>query len=311
MVSDAPLSASSPDHLGATQGSAFNAVVATFTDPGAAGSYTATITWGDGLTSTGTIIANGGGSFTVSGSHSYAAEGRYTVSVSIADPGGSTVNVTTISHVARTGPPPTRLGEMANSLTHSAEYYARFIRGIYEKYLQREPDADGLAYWVSQMQNGLSDEHLEAGFIGSAEYIQNHGGTGEAWIIGMYEDLLGRAPDPNGLAYWLAQLQKGTSPVAIAYGFAASAEREAIRVTRDYQIYLGRNPSPAEVNYWVDQFVNHGASNEDVIAGFVGSAEYFVKNYNNVQDYLDTVYQDVLGRAPDPAGYNSWINILA
>jgi hypothetical protein len=60
--------------------------VATFTDPGtpageALGDYTATITWGDGgPTSTGTITLSGG-VFTVTGSHLYAEEGTYTVSV--------------------------------------------------------------------------------------------------------------------------------------------------------------------------------------------------------------------------------------
>ncbi len=57
--------------------------VATFTDsaPTSAGNYTATIVWGDGQISTGTVIDNGGGSFTVKGSHTYQEAGIYLLSV--------------------------------------------------------------------------------------------------------------------------------------------------------------------------------------------------------------------------------------
>ena len=56
----------------------------------------------------------------------------------------------------------------------------------------------------------------------------------------MYEDLLGRAPDANGLAFWVGQFNAGVSPVSIALGFADSSEREGKVIAADYQIYLGR-----------------------------------------------------------------------
>ncbi len=60
----------------ATVGQAFNGTVATFSDamPGTvAGSYHASIAWGDGQTSVGTVVANGQGGFTVIGTHYYSA----------------------------------------------------------------------------------------------------------------------------------------------------------------------------------------------------------------------------------------------
>ena len=45
---------------------------------------------GDGHTSSGTVTGPTGGPFTVTGSHQYAEEGNYTVSVKVADDGGST-----------------------------------------------------------------------------------------------------------------------------------------------------------------------------------------------------------------------------
>jgi hypothetical protein len=72
---------------GLVEGSAFtNVTVATFVDinsPGPVGAYTAAINWGDGTTSPGTIIGLGGGSFNVTGSHTYADEGTDSYSANV------------------------------------------------------------------------------------------------------------------------------------------------------------------------------------------------------------------------------------
>ena len=85
-VQDAPLTATGVP-VSATAGVAVKAKVATFTHAspaGAASDYTATITWGDGTASTiGTVSAAAGGGFEVTGSHTYAAAGKYTTSVAM------------------------------------------------------------------------------------------------------------------------------------------------------------------------------------------------------------------------------------
>jgi uncharacterized delta-60 repeat protein len=70
----------------ATEGQSFSGVVATFkgSNPSVPiGDYAATISWGDAATSAGTLAPDLNGGFEVSGSHAYAEEGNYTVSVSI------------------------------------------------------------------------------------------------------------------------------------------------------------------------------------------------------------------------------------
>jgi len=57
---------------------------------GAPGSdFTATIDWGDGSSSPG-VMSGSGGSYVASGSHTYAAAGQYTITVTVVDEGGST-----------------------------------------------------------------------------------------------------------------------------------------------------------------------------------------------------------------------------
>jgi hypothetical protein len=206
-------------------------------------------------------------------------------------------------------PLPPHLVDVARALTHSAEHYRQFITSAYQTYLGRQPEAAGLAGWLWAMQNGLSDEQLEAGFIGSREYIANHGGQGAGWVIGMYHDLLGRTPSQAEVAGWLYALEHGVTPQQVAYGFAASKEREAIRVNNDYLTYLGRQASQAEVNGWVYAF-EHGVSNEDVVAGFVGSRESFDRAGDDIPTWVENAYQSILGRQADPVGLASWTAFL-
>jgi hypothetical protein len=163
---------------------------------------------------------------------------------------------------------------VAQQLTHSPEYFGTIIRPAYHKFLGREADATGLAYWTNLMVNGLTDQQLEAGLIGSAEYYARAGGTNQLWVEAMYQDLLGRRPDPAGESYWLALLAAGTDRATVAYGFAASPERVGQLVQQDYQTFLHRPASPGEVAYWVSAFTQ-GATNEDIVTGFVSSDEYY------------------------------------
>jgi hypothetical protein len=84
----------------AVAGAPFSGAVASVMDSNpysTAGDFTATILWGDNTTSVGTVTANGSGGFTVSGPHTYAGAGTYTVTVQVMDDGdGPTVTSTVV-----------------------------------------------------------------------------------------------------------------------------------------------------------------------------------------------------------------------
>jgi hypothetical protein len=74
--------------ISSVEGAPFSSPVATFTQPDASASasqFSATIDWGDGSTSLGTVTGPTGGPFTVNGSHTYIEEGSYSVKVTITD----------------------------------------------------------------------------------------------------------------------------------------------------------------------------------------------------------------------------------
>jgi hypothetical protein len=101
-VADAPLTAK-PLPFAAVKKAAFTQTVATFVDANPGGKvsgFTASVVWGDGRTSSGTITALPGGGFAVAGSHRYDLRGTYAVAMHIADDGGSSANVVGTATVA-------------------------------------------------------------------------------------------------------------------------------------------------------------------------------------------------------------------
>lgn len=77
--------------LSATAGIPVSTILAHFsdTDPSSPSDFTATIDWGDGARTLGTIATASGGGFAVTGGHAYAQAGSYTAMVTVNDFSGS------------------------------------------------------------------------------------------------------------------------------------------------------------------------------------------------------------------------------
>lgn len=87
LVSPPPVVEAGPDQT-VFDGDTVSLNPATFTDSVLLETHTATIDWGDGAVETGTLLeANGSG--TIAGSHNYAAEGTYVVTVTVFDAAGN------------------------------------------------------------------------------------------------------------------------------------------------------------------------------------------------------------------------------
>ena len=93
--------------LRSREGQPFSLVVADFVTMNPTplvSNFTATINWGDGNNSPGTLVTNGSGGFDVVGNHAYLKYGFWTPQVLISSVGGSTV---TANDTARRWPKPT------------------------------------------------------------------------------------------------------------------------------------------------------------------------------------------------------------
>lgn len=98
---------------------------------------------------------------------------------------------------------------------------------LYEAAFDRAPDTPGLGFWMARMDDGASLADVAAGFMGSQEYAAQYGAvTGNAELVTkFYANILDRAPDAAGFAFWVGQLdnQRATTAQVLA-GISASAE---------------------------------------------------------------------------------------
>jgi hypothetical protein len=88
--------------VNATAGAPFTGAVATFSDSTLGtvpANYIATINWGDGHFTNGTIAADGKGGFTVSGTNTYATPGKFAITVDVRDFAGNEVFINNTASV--------------------------------------------------------------------------------------------------------------------------------------------------------------------------------------------------------------------
>jgi hypothetical protein len=161
--------------------------------------------------------------------------------------------------------------QVANSVLTSSEYRTRLLTGFYTSFLQRTPGAAEVSFWLPALVSGLSDEQVAAQFLGGAEYFTLAGGTNNAWLARVYNDVLGRAIDPGALAVWNAALA-GSSRGTVALQILNSAEARQHRVQQYFAAYLRRTPNAGELASFVS--VVGTAGDELTQATILGSAEF-------------------------------------
>jgi uncharacterized repeat protein (TIGR01451 family) len=96
----------------------------------------------------------------------------------------------------------------------------------------------------------------------------------------------------------------------VGNGLTGSDEFLTNLVTQDYMGFLHRTPSSDEVGSWVNLLKN-GLGDEQVLAGFTSSAEYYQQAGGTDQGWINALYHDVLGRTADAGGKTSWLQALA
>jgi hypothetical protein len=105
--------------------------------------------------------------------------------------------------------------------------YSLLVNSLYRTAFGRLADPEGLVNRVHQLQSGVFPVSSAEELVASAEFQARYGSGREidgAFLTALYWDGLGRPPDPEGFAYWLAQGEKGATRAKILAGFCQSAE---------------------------------------------------------------------------------------
>ena len=96
------------------------------------------------------------------------------------------------------------------------------------------------------------------------------------------------------------------------FGGAASLNEEAFKGFIElYIAYYNRAPDAIGLNFWGTAYAN-GTSMEEMATLFAGQSEtlrFYPENTSNAE-FAEAVYNNVLGRTPDQAGFDFWVNSL-
>ncbi len=238
-----------------------------------------------------------------------------------------------------------------------------FVQILYRALFDREADAAGLADWTSKLEQGYIKKYVFAGFANSNEFAalcMNYGiirgelsltmaectpGLSDqmfaVWqfIERLYVEVLGRTPDPSGMADWSNMLfvdgwtgtQVAVDGFLVSQEFMAKAESmtNEIFVKTMYRVFFDRDADQDGLAIWTAK-LTEGYSRKYIYGGFTNSSEFrnVCNRYGitcgelvltmadntpnlseqeiNVWNFVERLYIEVLGRPADSSGMADW-----
>jgi hypothetical protein len=168
--------------------------------------------------------------------------------------------------------------QVAQMFVESSERLGSIIDGYYEQYLGRAADQAGLAYWTEVWQANGGPEEVQAGIIGSVEYFATAGklypglSPDAAWVTALYNNILGRDPDQQGLDFWVNYIQTN-SRQSVVLGFVTSPEYRLGLINDWFEQYLDRPADANSAQYWLGQ-MEQGATQDQIQVALLISDEF-------------------------------------
>jgi hypothetical protein len=153
------------------------------------------------------------------------------------------------------------------------------VKALYNTIFNREADEAGLAAWVAVLENGATRKKVLEGFLNSPEM----------------KELCDELGIPAG-SYRSDEL------VDRYYNLTAF-------INRVYKYMFNRTPSKTEVETYIKAFVAGEYTLGQFMQAAVGNTAFIARKLND-SDFLDTVYQVMLDRAPDVLGKATWLSAL-
>ena len=172
--------------------------------------------------------------------------------------------------------------QVVDSFFNSTEFQSNLapIVRLYFAYFLRIPDYGGLKYWLMSARAGYGLQSISQDFAGSAEFTTRYGGlTNDQFITLIYNNILSRAPEPIGKAYWLGKLNDGSlTRGQVMIGFSESTEyitkmTNSVKVTMGYVAMLQRSPDQTHFDADVAA-LDGGGSFLSFVGNILGSTEY-------------------------------------
>jgi hypothetical protein len=128
-----------------------------------------------------------------------------------------------------------------------------------------------------------------------------------------YRDFLGREGETAGIDYWTQKLavhQVSRAQVVDFFFTSLEFQNHVAPVVRLYFAYFNRLPDYTGLMYWVNSMIAGG--DLAVVSQAFATSPEFLNTYGGLDDgaFVDLVYWNVLGRAPEASGRSYWIGQL-
>ena len=201
----------------------------------------------------------------------------------------------------------------------------RAFRGI----LNRDPTSYEMRrYRTLMQQNGWTENDVRRDLRERADYrpfASLRGGNADEIVRRAYQDILGRAPDPDGLRNYRSKImndgwserdvrealrrsEEYAANNAPARGFRTASADRIIR--RAYQDILGREPDAAGLRNYRRLILEDGWDEHDVRQALIRSPERrenrLGTNSAQAEETVRRAYRSVLGREPDAGGLSHY-----
>ena len=154
-----------------------------------------------------------------------------------------------------------------------------YVDILYSAFFGREADAEGKAYWLKALDDGMERADVEKSFVYSQEWADTCASYG---ILSGAKPTTKQAPTEDTLAF----------------------------VERMYTKALGRDSEPEGKAYWADKLANYEITGEQIAVAFFGSKE--MEEYGlNDEVVLTRLYATFMDREADAEGKAYWMNVLS
>jgi uncharacterized protein (TIGR03118 family) len=168
-------------------------------------------------------------------------------------------------------------GQVVQKIEASPEFLTDEVQALYNHLLHRPADPTGLMNDVAFLEAGGTENQLRVQILSSPEYLADRGGgTNAGFVNAAFMDILNRSAtgDAGGQALIDALNNQTMTPAQVAAAIVNSLEASLDQVQGFYAQFLHRAADPAGLGGW-GGLLQGGASDTVVIAGILGSPEFF------------------------------------
>jgi len=205
-----------------------------------------------------------------------------------------------------------------------------FVERLYTVALGRASEAEGKAYWISEITSGRKTGGDCGLFFLLGEEFTNRNLSDEDYVETLYNTFFDRPSEPDGKAYWVGLLKNGSADHAMVvrsfidstewcnlcadYGVRSGAptawSERASQASIDfanrlYECCLGRRAEEAGLNYWSMALTNLQETGCSAAREFFRSEEFTELNLPD-KEYIKRLYMTFMDREAETSEIEYW-----